>query len=875
MRSLTNIFKIIFALSIIFILVLGTGIAYVKKHPIYIDNSKLQKFTNRYAPEYIFESDGGYISYNDGNFILNITKAKLKNKYQQFIQLDNLVHSFSFFTLKSKATANIIDSQLLGHIPIQSDPKLQEMIQKFNMQHKIIFNGKLEANFFFLQLESAFVKLNSSEGIHKPNKNLKQIEIDNIVLDLNLLKNFLEVERFELKYKNNILASLNGDFRFKNNELIAAKFNTHVHNMPIDYLEGFWPSFLFSDIHAWVNQSIYGGIISKAEARFDLTEKDLKSPYVVGKNSLDAEIELNNTNLKFSDNFSPISKIDGIVKIDGHTLNFKSSKAGYLNSTISNSNLNLYFDKMILELNAKISGKVNNFKEFIPQEAIKNLQNHSIEYNKLSGNLTGNLNLTMPIAEDFDIKKLHLHLKTNVDNMSLDKLGVIKIKNGVFEISNETDKFNFTLHHQGKSAFKLSKHHNDEEKFKDYAIIDANIEVSDPFKIKNFNFGQGKIIISADADKTGWKTSLDLTNIEVKISPLNYIKEKGKNFILICSGIEQNEEITSDDCKIKGKEASADISFVYSLKDSELKKLNLRNGILGANLFNFSTSNINKFTLFNLNARYLDFSNFNIDDNESKQQNFITNFNVDKILLKNQTILNKFNGSLKSIAHEPLEINLSGISDSDKISFLKTLKNGKEFYSLYSTSAGLFSNAFGISKSIKKGNLLIEFTPTIRNNEVEYNGQIKANNFYLTNTSILSKIILGILSPLNSPQAMAQSFQGGSLKADLFNANMSFAEGVLTFKDGLISGTSYKIKLEGKVDFNTKTVSFKGIYIPSFYGINTFISMLPLLGKLLAGGDKSAFIAASFSFGGPFENVKTNFNPISILTPGFLRNIFS
>ena len=170
---------------------------------------------------------------------------------------------------------------------------------------------------------------------------------------------------------------------------------------------------------------------------------------------------------------------------------------------------------------------------------------------------------------------------------------------------------------------------------------------------------------------------------------------------------------------------------------------------------------------------------------------------------------------------------------------------------------------------------MIEFTPSFKDKEVEYSGQVKANNFYLTNTSILSKIILGILSPLNSPQAMAQSFQGGSLKADSFTAKVSFANGVLTLKDGVITGTSYSVKLEGKVDFNTKKVTFKGIYIPSFYGINTFISMLPLLGKLLAGGDKSAFIAASFSFGGPFDNIKTNFNPISILTPGFLRNIFN
>ncbi len=131
------------------------------------------------------------------------------------------------------------------------------------------------------------------------------------------------------------------------------------------------------------------------------------------------------------------------------------------------------------------------------------------------------------------------------------------------------------------------------------------------------------------------------------------------------------------------------------------------------------------------------------------------------------------------------------------------------------------------------------------------------------------------MSPLNSPQAVAQALQGGSLKADSFTANLDYKKGILKLTDGLIKGSSYEMKLYGSVDFPNRNLSFKGLYIPSFYGINTFISMIPLFGKLLAGGDKSAFLAASFGIKGSFDNPSTSFNPMSVFTPGFIRQIFN
>ena len=91
--------------------------------------------------------------------------------------------------------------------------------------------------------------------------------------------------------------------------------------------------------------------------------------------------------------------------------------------------------------------------------------------------------------------------------------------------------------------------------------------------------------------------------------------------------------------------------------------------------------------------------------------------------------------------------------------------------------------------------------------------------------------------------------------------------------DGYISGPSYAIKIGGYIDFSNHMLKFKGIYIPYLYGINKLVSSIPVLGNLIDGGKKSALIGANFTIRGDINNPELNFNPLSILTPGFLRNI--
>ena len=52
------------------------------------------------------------------------------------------------------------------------------------------------------------------------------------------------------------------------------------------------------------------------------------------------------------------------------------------------------------------------------------------------------------------------------------------------------------------------------------------------------------------------------------------------------------------------------------------------------------------------------------------------------------------------------------------------------------------------------------------------------------------------------------------------------------------------------------------------------LSKIPLIGQLLSGGKHEGLFGMSFTIKGTRQDPQTSVNPLSALTPGFLRKIF-
>jgi hypothetical protein len=96
----------------------------------------------------------------------------------------------------------------------------------------------------------------------------------------------------------------------------------------------------------------------------------------------------------------------------------------------------------------------------------------------------------------------------------------------------------------------------------------------------------------------------------------------------------------------------------------------------------------------------------------------------------------------------------------------------------------------------------------------------------------------------------------------------------IELKDGHTAGKSIGLTTAGVIDLAADTAHLRGIVVPSFM-VNNLLSNVPLLGPLLTGGKDGGVFAIAYRLDGPLDDLKTDVNMLSAMTPGALRELFS
>jgi hypothetical protein len=147
-------------------------------------------------------------------------------------------------------------------------------------------------------------------------------------------------------------------------------------------------------------------------------------------------------------------------------------------------------------------------------------------------------------------------------------------------------------------------------------------------------------------------------------------------------------------------------------------------------------------------------------------------------------------------------------------------------------------------------------------------GHLEVKDFTLQQAPLLARILAaaslpGILKLLNN-DGLAFSKLSGDFDLD---------EGIITTKQLRVHGGALGLTAKGTVDVKTSSLNLKGTVIP-FYGLNTLLSRIPVVGSILSGGKGEGLIAVTYRLTGKFADPQVTVNPASVLTPGFLRGIF-
>lgn len=120
----------------------------------------------------------------------------------------------------------------------------------------------------------------------------------------------------------------------------------------------------------------------------------------------------------------------------------------------------------------------------------------------------------------------------------------------------------------------------------------------------------------------------------------------------------------------------------------------------------------------------------------------------------------------------------------------------------------------------------------------------------------------------------AEAVQEGGIAFDSIEIPFSYAGGRMTLGSSIARSNMLAVKVEGTVDETSDEVALTGVISPA-YALTGALDEIPVLGAILSGGRGEGILAMTFQVRGSLEDPAFSVNPLSILTPGFLRGVFS
>lgn len=211
---------------------------------------------------------------------------------------------------------------------------------------------------------------------------------------------------------------------------------------------------------------------------------------------------------------------------------------------------------------------------------------------------------------------------------------------------------------------------------------------------------------------------------------------------------------------------------------------------------------------------------------------------------------------------------MAGQAGSSTVQFRVEPRGGGRDVDLEVSDAGVTLSALGWLEGVIGGQLDLDAHYDDAKPGSPLSGRLRMKDYKLVKTPVVKDVLS--VAPLTDALS---AFGSSGLEFSRLDAPFTLEGGVLQLDNARTSGTSLGITATGRVNTNDDTVRMEGTIVPA-YVLNSFLSHIPIIGHIIAGGPGGGIFAINYGVEGPVASPKVVVNPLSALAPGFLRNLF-
>lgn len=182
--------------------------------------------------------------------------------------------------------------------------------------------------------------------------------------------------------------------------------------------------------------------------------------------------------------------------------------------------------------------------------------------------------------------------------------------------------------------------------------------------------------------------------------------------------------------------------------------------------------------------------------------------------------------------------------------------------------AGATLRDLDIISQVKGGTLKVEGRSDPADPRRNIVGMADLRDYQVQDAPVLARILSAASLP-----GLANLMSGEGMAFSRLHGQYHWTDTGITLREMRTSGSQVGLTLEGNIDLKQDRADLQGTIVP-FSTVNKLIGSIPLLGDLLVGGEGQGLFAATYTVKGPLDDLQTGVNPLAVLAPGFLRNLF-
>lgn len=654
----------------------------------------------------------------------------------------------------------------------------------------------------------------------------------------------------------------------------------------------YWPLGLSEAARDWVTNNMIGGTAKNTTARILIRPGELEQEPIPSSVFL-ATMDIEGSKVQYMPNLPPALEASGKVTVTATSLHLDIAGGKALTGTIvGKSTLDIEdfsAPAVPMKVSLDITTTAADVATFLSKDHLNVAPDMKFDPATITGSGKGLVNLTFPLysAQVTDPNAPDILYDINATITGMSQKGIqdkwdIEGMDGTLILNNKQLSLDSKTKLQTvPTALKIESTMggNSTTKYGFKADVPTAKMPAFGFTVPEGVTGTLGIdaTITESAKESVTDAKIDLTNAAFAISDLGLTKPTGQKGQLTAKISTKGDIETIPAFELKSGDIQIQGSMVKNKKTLELQKLDAPIVRFGKTDASVKYDTIGGTTNLTVGGKRVDLSGESKTEKEKATgkkddgnpldffENVKVNIDLGELVFSKLAHLKQLQGTIVcGKICTSANITAQTINNQPLRFAIATGTGGTREVTMTSPDAGGVLQGFDVSEHVKGGKMDYRAT---------YEGSTQKGRMLITDFKILNGPVLARILTLASLTGIFDTLSGKGISFAKLTVNSSFDTDTLKMSKGKAYGSEIGITFSGSLQPFNETINLKGTVVPA-YTANSMLGRIPLLGDLLVGGEGEGIIAARYSVKGNTDTPDVTVNPLSLLTPGFLRNLF-